>query len=223
MSDLTSAVMASDFGRLFWLLVGGGVVIVATLVVDYFRHEREKKQVTIAVYTELANRLARCTHDHIDPWSEAWDTDKAEKFRGRWPHKSLKKFLAQAPMVFPSLGPSIALLDTKAISPLIDFYFRLDAWNRDLSAIAETEPLYNAKHVQWLIYRLGETLKPGSDALNALKRSIDEPESIDKDICRSFDNLEESLEIEVGKRVSCFEKHKLEMRNPKDKQTDPDE
>ena len=153
MSDPTPVAAASDLGKFIWLFAGAFIGFLATLVVDYFRHKREKKQVTIAVYTELANRLARCTHDHINPWGEAWDTDKAKDFAASRSNISLKTFLAQAPMVFPSLGASVALLDTKAISPLIDFYFHLDAWNRDLSTIVELDGAYSAPEVRWLIYR----------------------------------------------------------------------
>ena len=185
-----------------FLLAGAAVGFFAGQAADYLRVTRHKKQVATAVYAEVANRLARCAHDYKAPWGASWGPDEADEFARQRDPYSLVKFLPQPPMVFPSLGDSIALLPPKAISPLIDFYFRLEAWRRDLSAVSEGKGNYDIETVVTLTYRLGETLEPGRDALRALKYGVKNSVELDRDICGSFRHLTDTLECEVNDLVS---------------------
>jgi hypothetical protein len=170
-----------------FLVIGALLGIYPAFIIEERRRREEKQQLEKALFHELANRVGRCCFDFEDPWSNYLTRPESmDVFR-------LRKFVPEPPVIFPSVGARIALLEDEAAQALIDFYVALAAWKRDLENTAEqalAQPIpttVNPSYVKFLARRLRQTLEPGQRALEALSKQVPGSEEIERNATRDGD------------------------------------
>lgn len=171
------------FGNVGFLVIGALLGIYPAFFIEEFKHRRELEQLAAAIHYELANRVARCCFDFENPWSKMLSSPQdIPVFR-------VRKFVPERPIIYPSAGVQIASLT--AAQAIIEFYFRLAAWERDIrnSADAFDGARVPSDHVRFLANRLRETLEPGKRALDAVSESITNAEQIEREAIAESDRL----------------------------------
>ena len=162
------------------VLLGAGIAFLAVIIHDFRRRNAEARDVAGALYQEIADRAARCCLDFYKSWQGHLIDPNAQTGKKRFCLKRLLKFRPADPVVYPDLGIKMALLKPGVASPVIHFYFRLDAWRRDIDHwrdrdgsdyFSNTEFLA-PEDCRLLAKRLGETLSPALDALAALESAV---------------------------------------------------
>ena len=168
------------FGNVGFLVVGVLTGIYPVFLIEEMRRGREAKNLAKALFQEFANRVGRCCFDFEDPWHHYLRQPvNMDVFR-------LRKFVAESPVIFPSVGAKIALLDDHAAQALIDFYVSLASWKRDVentADAAQAQPILKVAgqgQVQFLARRLRQTLEPGRRALEALSPRVPGFEEIER-------------------------------------------
>ncbi len=149
-----------------------GALIGAVMVIyhDYRRRMAEAASVAEALYQEIADRAARCCHDFMAPWQRHLIAPNDQK--DVMDLKRVLKFRPADPIVYPDIGIKMAHLKPGISSPVIHFYFRLDAWRQDIDHWRERgeDRKLSPKECQLFAKRFGETLSPALEALEALER-----------------------------------------------------
>lgn len=158
-----------------FVLVGAVIGAVAVIYHDFRRRASEEKDIANALYQEIADRAARCCSDFMVPWQSHWTAPNVQT--KRMTLRRVLKFRPADPIVYPDIGIKMALLKPGIASPIIHFYFRLDAWRRDIDHMdhwlkeGDSRTL-SPEESQLLAKRLGETLSPALKALEALQGEV---------------------------------------------------
>jgi hypothetical protein len=143
----------------------------------------------LALYVELAERVARCCFDAEAPWKNYLDMMKCNS--ANMTAFRLRKFLPDEPIVYQSTAGQIAMLGNNAAQPLLKFYYRLAAWRRDLENMAEISDGnlvgVGPDSVNFLAKRLRQTLAPGLCALQALEPLVDNYAAIEASAIEGYD------------------------------------
>ncbi len=181
--------LGGDYSNLAFLVMGVVLSVFLTHLSEALKRPSERRELARALYSELANRLARCCFDFEEPWSDWVDENKA-------PHNvevlRVRRFMPFPPLVFPATASKLALLNNDAQQALITFYVALDAYRKDMSEIADrfqTNGTVPAALVTLIAGRLFRTLPPGYEALRALGEMVDDPAEIDAAAIRYADTL----------------------------------
>lgn len=181
--------LGSDYSNLAFLVMGVVLSVFLTRLSEALNRSSERKELARALYSELANRLARCCFDFEKPWSD-WVDDK--KASHNVDVLRIRRFMPFPPLVFPATASKLALLNNDVQQALITFYVALDAYRKDMSEIADrfqSNGTVPATFVALIAGRLFRTLPPGYEALRALGEMVDDPAEIDAAAIRYADTL----------------------------------
>jgi hypothetical protein len=155
-------------GNVAFLVLGVLLVYVIGLEQEDDRRKQTAKDLSASLYVELAYRFARCCYDCEHPWGGRWD--KPEQMQ---PHEVLK-FAPVPPVIYPAAADQIALLGSDAMQALVQFYYRLESYRRELENFAAVDsPFVPERDIKLLAIRLHQTLVPGRTAVEALGTGID--------------------------------------------------
>ena len=175
-----------------FLVFGALLAVLATLMLASLKRPADVADLSRAIHTELADRVARCCFDYEAPWGKY---DQHEDNRPMDPNR-LRRFASFPPIIYPATAGQIAILDDDALQSLMKFYYRLAAWQRDVEntadacdrgASAQTGDLWR------LGRRLRETLKPGIEALKAFDKVVRDPHKIEDDLLAAYDVFRKDL------------------------------
>lgn len=174
-----------DFvGNVGFLILGAAASIYPGFLIEHLRRRRDTKTLARAIHCELANRVARCCFDFESPW-KALLTQQTDM-----PAFRLRKFTPEPPIIYPAAAAQIAMLEGAA-SAIIEFYIFLAAWRRDIeNTVKEMEgSRANQSQLSPLAKRLRQTLRPGLDALQALRGQVPNAEQVERDAIAGLDRL----------------------------------
>lgn len=183
-------ILEGDFlANVGFLVIGAIIAIVAVLIADAVKRPAQARDLARALHAELSDRVARCCFDCEHPWHAYLDSDNYRP--GEMDSVRLRKFSPVPPVIYPSTASQIAILRGNAPEALIQFYYRLAAWERDISSIA-AESQDNTggvapKAVHLLAIRVHQTLAPGLRALQALSPLVDGPEGMENLAIAGYD------------------------------------
>lgn len=186
---LCAVLLADDnsrFANVIFVLVGGLLTVATTLVAEESRNAVKVKSLARALHIELADRLARCCFDFEAPWG-AYVAGRSTRPMGR---VRLLKFEPVQPIIYRAAAAEIALLPSDAPQALLQFYYALDAWRRDLT---NTAPNWDAETgpppatTSLLALRLFQTLRPGLAALTALGEHVPNAELLEDAALAAYD------------------------------------
>lgn len=163
------------------LLVAVLAVFLANHLQQRERRKAEKKmnlQVRQSLYVELFSRVARCARDAYT-WHPK-NTDAGIK-KDRKIYEFMK-FAPSLPIIYPSLGRDHGLLPSGVAASLGEFYYRLDAVNRDqkrFSRLKAESSMCEAdkKHFAQVLW---EACESGSIALKEFHENLESAESLDE-------------------------------------------
>lgn len=172
-----------------FLVVGAVISVVAVLIADAVKRPAQARDLARALHAELSNRVARCCFDCEQPWHAYLDSDNYHP--GQMDSVRLRKFAPLPAVIYPSTANQIAMLKGDAPQALIQFYYRLAAWERDIRSIAaESENNKGGvapEAVRLLAIRIHQTLAPGLRALDALSPMVEGPERIESLALAGYD------------------------------------
>ena len=160
-----------------FLIFGALLTTAVVLLSDSLRREAQARNLAHALYVELVNRVARCCFDYEAPWEKFGNTTPSSISASR-----TRKFAPFEPIIYASTARDIALLQGDAAQRLIQFYYQLAAWQRDVETTCEEVRLSDrveSRDIDRLAYRLHQTLEPGLEALRALGPMVDGWEQLD--------------------------------------------
>jgi hypothetical protein len=194
------------------VIVGAILALGASTYIEKQKREQLVADLSVALYHELANRVARCCFDFEEPWSGLWTTPRN---RGVF---EVTKFIPQPPTVFDSNADKLTLLGPQIPAAMMAFYFRLWVLGRDIEALCKTEvePATSALGygpVTIIASRFGATLAPGLAALQALGEKVDGFKDIDAAAWDTFDkppnNHDEhgSLRVRLARSVAIADEN----------------
>jgi hypothetical protein len=190
----------SYFGNVGFLVLGTLLGIYPVFILEEIKRAREAKNLAKALFHELARAAGRCCFDFEEPWGRYVNTPvQMAIFRAL-------KFVPDPPVIYPAVAPQIALLKDEAAQAIIDFYFSLDAWRRDLeNATAEYQRVggmeLTPKDVKFLAKRLQQTLSPGKRALEALAPDIAAADEIERNALKEPDATFADKHPNAGKTI----------------------
>jgi len=115
------------------VIVGAILALGASTYIEKQKREQLVDDLSIALYHELANRVARCCFDFENPWSRDWTTPRNRGVFG------VTKFIPQPPTVFDGNADKLALLGPEVPAAMMAFYFRLWVLHRDIETLYKTE------------------------------------------------------------------------------------
>jgi len=115
-------------GTILGTLVGGVLTYVATARQDSRRRAQELADLKASIYSEIADRAARCVNDYLDPWR---DNVRLNKLSPEW----VGKFRPTDPVVLPGVAGKLGLLDGETLLAVTQFYFRLDVLTKALESL----------------------------------------------------------------------------------------
>lgn len=168
-----------------FLVIGALVGIIPVFWIDETKRQREAQNLALAIYQELANRVARCCYDFEIPWCALLQKPTQRQVF------DVRKFYPVTPVVYQSAGVSIAILDRAAIQKVIIFYVFLEILGRDLESISsnaqQEKQRVSVADVKIIAERLRRTLAPGLAALEALAPSVKGAADIDAEAIRQLD------------------------------------
>lgn len=172
-----------------FLVIGAMIAVVAVLISDSVKRPAQARDLARALHAELSDRVARCCFDCEDPWHAYLDSNNYHP--GEMDSVRLRKFSPVPPVIYPSTASQIAILKGNAPEALIQFYYRLAAWERDINSIAAESQSNKsgvaAKAVHLLAIRIHQTLAPGLRALQALSPLVEGPEHIENLAVAGYD------------------------------------
>lgn len=159
----------SFISNVSFLIFGVLVAFVVEDVRGSVARKRRTKDLSLAIYQELANRLARCVFDFESPW-ESW-MDPANCPSGIELAR-LRKFIPISPVIYPATASEIGLLGNEVPQPLIRFYVALAIYQQDMNHVVDFCQRNSLQFVPpamaaMLAERLRRTLSPGLQALRA--------------------------------------------------------
>jgi hypothetical protein len=166
------------------LLLGAGIALSATYFVETWKRRQLANDLAVALYHELANRVARCCFDFESPWSNDWEIPRRVNRFGAG------KFSPEPPMIFNANSDKLALFGGRVPSALMAFYFRLSVLRRDIENLrADTRDHSDLGDdaVRLIGSRFSAALAPGLKALDALAPLVPDPAAIEADALNTFD------------------------------------
>jgi hypothetical protein len=172
-------------------IVAGSVVTYGlTKLLDRGRRRIEAKEVSDSLYNEIADRSARCLNDYIHPLS---GFEKGERQAEDMRTSRLTKFRPVDPVVYPAVAGKLGLINTEALFPIIQFYFRLDAVRREIDYIVEDFDhdidlaATDAARMQRVVGRFQETCGAALEALEKL--NVESAHQIDAAASHAYGHL----------------------------------
>src|SRR5689334_6866247 len=192
LSGVPPAQLPSLQGALGNILVGAALTLTATSVVEQWKRNRLKKDLAVAIYHELATRVARCCVDFDKPWSEYWKNPvPLSRF-------TVRKFRPEPGTIFDANADKLALFETNQAAALIEFYFRLGVVRRDIDNLSD-EPTESSglgsKAIQMIASRFAASLDPGLKALNALATLVPDHASIETAALEAIAKLSSTRDV----------------------------
>jgi hypothetical protein len=200
----------SDFLTNVGFLVCGALLSMTTVLLsDRIKRPMQARELARALYVELADRVARCCFDCEAPWNAYLDPNfnklgDMDSFR-------LRKFSPIEPVIYLATASEIAVLEGGAPQALIQFYYRLAAWQRDIENIAAESETKDAgvppNAIRLLATRVHQTLAPGLRALEALAPLVDDSKQIESSAIAGYDEFRcgtppsVSLRDRIGKLI----------------------
>lgn len=190
-----------------FLVLGALIAVLTVLLGDTVKRPAQARDLAAGLFQELADRVARCCFDCERPWHAYLDADNCTP--GVMDSFRLRKFAPIAPIIYPSTANQLALLGRDTPQAVIQFYYRLAAWERDIENIA-AESQHNKggvapDSVRLLAIRAHQTLAPGLRALEALTPLVEGHEQIEAnaiagyDETRTRDPIKETLRDRIRK------------------------
>ncbi len=176
-----------------FLILGALVAVGSSVFSDVLNRPREQRDLARALYEELADRVARCCVDFERMWEKCiFSPENMPRFR-------VSKCVPVPPIVYPACAGRIGLLGGDAAQALIQFYYRLAAWERDLeNTIADYADkdvrTVHSDTVRLLAERLFETLGPGVKALEALDDLVEVHADSDAAAVGAYDGVPREFE-----------------------------
>lgn len=182
------AIIFSGFGGVvIGGLLGGAVSYWLSKRLEGYRRNLAATDVAVSLYHEMADRAARCLQDYILPWRKF---DQSNHATETMPVSRVAKFRPAEPVVYPGLAANFGLIKSEALSPIFQFYFRLDALRREIDGVvadfdADTNLMvHNKGRVTAIALRFRETLSPALNALESL--NVESSERIDVEVAASY-------------------------------------
>lgn len=167
------------------ILVGAMLALGATYYVERWKRAQLRNDLAVALYHELAVRVARCCYDFEAPWADYWEGGTSlDRF-------GAGKFAPEVPAIFAANADKIALFGEDVPSALMSFYFRLGVLRRDIENLrADTRDHSNLTPgaVRVIGSRFAAALSPGLRALDALAPSVANTSKIEADALDTFDS-----------------------------------
>lgn len=175
-------ILKGDFlANVGFLVIGAIIAVVAVLIADAVKRPAQARDLGRALHAELSDRVARCCSDCEHPWHAYLNSNNYHP--GEMDSVRLRKFSPVPPVIYPSTANQIAILKGNAPEALIQFYYRLAAWERDINSIAVESQRNGAEvapeAIHLLAIRVHQTLAPGLRALQALSPLVVSPEQIE--------------------------------------------
>jgi hypothetical protein len=178
-----------DGAKLGFLVLGGFLTVIATLSASWLQRPVHARDLAHALHIELADRVARCCFDFEKPWRQFADAPNPTGMDAT----RLLRFAPIPPVIYPAVAPQLAMLHGSAAQSIIQFYFRLAAWQRDVELTAarygtETHlTTVSGPETKRLGRRLRETLRPGLNALNAVAPMVSDAETMEAAAIAHYD------------------------------------
>jgi hypothetical protein len=166
------------------VVIGAVVALAATMYVEKQKRDQLVEDLAIALYHELASRVARCCYDFEKPWNDLWHSPQ---------NKSIfdaKKFVPEPTTIYNGNADKLALLGPSVPAALMPFYFRLWGLRRDIDSLCDAAakaPHLNYDQVQIIASRMAATLTPGLAALRALGDLVPDHDVIDAAAWKELD------------------------------------
>ena len=172
-----------------FLVLGALIAVLTVLLGDTVKRPAQARDLARALFQELADRVARCCFDCERPWNKYVDSNNCVP--GNMDSFRLRKFAPIPPIIYSSTASQLALLSGDAPQALIQFYYRLAAWERDIENIAvesqDNKGGIAPDAVHLLAIRVHQTLAPGLRALQALSPLIEAHEQIEATAIAGYD------------------------------------
>ena len=182
-------------------LIGGAAALLAAGVAawvafagiqEQLAEEREREErlraqeiaaLKASIYSDIADRAARCLNDYISPWRDLRSDD-------RWlTAERVEMFRPATPVVYPAIAGKVGLLKAEVLVPVTQFYFRLDALSHaieSLIGILRQQPVtptlesLRQLRVKDIKERLQSCCKPAANALERL--AVPEADAIHREV-----------------------------------------
>jgi hypothetical protein len=180
-----------------FLVIGGLITVMTGLINDKIKRPSQTRDLARALYVELAERVARCCFDCEAPWNKYLNPNNYAL--GAMDSFRLRKFSPIQPIIYTSTAGQLAMLEGKSPQALIQFYYRLAAWQRDIENIA-AESQIAPDAIRLLAIRVHQTLTPGLRALEALAPMVDGYEEIEAAAIAGYDEFRGSAPTEASLR-----------------------
>lgn len=152
-------------------IIGAGFGVALTVGIDivrkYFDRQDFKTQTATALFHELCDRTTRCSYDYGFPFFK-YAYPKKHKIRKI---DDIVKFSPTSPLAFPSTVDKLGIFPANVSASLIVFYSALERWRQELdltTKVFDVSADIPANYMHRLSRRLGETLAPAVDAIDAL-------------------------------------------------------
>lgn len=148
-------------------IVGFALRALYEWIKDNRAKKTEKLRISTALFHELCDRAARCSYDYGFPFSK-YAYPKTHTNRKL---DDIVKFNPASPLVFPAVIDKLGIYPATVGANLMVFYSALERWRQELELTTKvfhpTSDLPDG-YMQRLSRRLGETLEPAVNALDAL-------------------------------------------------------
>lgn len=205
-ANLASSSRITESEQSFWAAVqaiGSIVAIFVAIGINMYSHYRDDKvrrqenrdhvqRIISGLYVEVFARAARCARD-AHTWRNEVLLEKkrgsGEKVGKRRIVKELLKFEPSAPVVYPALAESHGMLEPEVQARLSEFYYRLEAVNRDIQRFtlrkleSEIEPA-DTIHLARCFY---DACVSADDAITELRKALDSHVGLDQRLNITYD------------------------------------
>jgi len=175
----------------FAALLGAWLATYNATIVEAKKRDQQASDVARILYQELCFRVARCCFDFEAPWLNY--LREPGKAANSMPATRLLKFTPDSALIYSASSDKLALLPVDAAQALIQFYFSLFAWGRDIANFAqdakEIPSGVRTADVGLLAFRLSQTLQPGLRALELLGRTVPNHADLDAGAIAFYDAL----------------------------------
>lgn len=176
----------SSAANALYLALGLLAASCITSIIETISRQQKAHDLARSLYVELADRVARCCFDFEDPWKHFHKDSPPAMSRLR-----ALKFLPATPIIYENTAAEISLLKGKAAQDIVQFYFRLAAWKRDIEYIEKAFPQDMGNlpddYVKMLALHLYQTLQPGLAALESLSSMVTDANTINADVIAPYD------------------------------------
>ncbi len=195
-------------GTIVGAVAGGGVGYYLSVRLDDRRREMEGKDVAVAIYAEIADRVGRCLNDYIFPWTvPGEEMIRIEAIPIAERRSDVAKFMPQELRVYPELASRLALIDVDAQTALISFDYAHHAWGRDLSeyvGYAEQEGPALVRILHLINNRMIPVLTRGLRVLDLLATTVGQEKArdIERAVVEYFDHIPSGLDDNTPLRAA---------------------